>query len=185
MASSLIHSTVVPCRSLLIDIKGTRRAMLGPPEEMHKRVELLNIFYDICESYFSWRFRKYGDFQCLTFSDSCYTEVYCEPPSDSELVKDACELAERLTLKNMLPRLYLSKGYSARRDLSLVRTASGIFHSFGAGDAITKVFDAEGSHFEGIVFAESSMVHTTAENEWSSLGKLRTVFESGEFVRII
>lgn len=142
------------------------------------------------DPYFCQHYRKFGDFQYTTFSDSCYVEIYSEFPSNLSIVEAGVEMMRTLNNYSVAARAFVASGHTLRRNASLVdtrrrRERSIIFHAVGVGSAILKAFEGEESHFEGKVFVEASLYDNGVSGRFPNLGDFRSVRGSAEFVRLV
>jgi len=185
--TSLFPTKKIPCRSLLLDAKGTRSKM----QNLDALVMHMTRFYEVCEAFFCWKFRELADYQCTTFSDTCYVEVYNEPPSNMSLAAWAIELTQLLEKKDVVVRSFVTTGYTLRRNGSLLPPLAGrngrplVFHAAGVGTALLKAFEGEESHFTGKLFVEKALYDTPMRGKYESLGEFRSLRGSADFVRLL
>ena len=175
----IIKAKKIKCLSVLIDLKGTKSLL---KDNEYDYIKKINEFYNVVESFFSYRATNFGDFLAITFSDSFYIEIY-NPESSKKKSFSASShkdsgyelellLAEIINLVSLIDsrgfkvRIFCSLGYTYRRVFQNTFAITiqkneflkpGLIHLFGFGNCMKNVFEAESGHFKGIFFVDEQL----------------------------
>lgn len=179
--SPLLYSKKSDSRAILIDMKGTKNIMRGDLDEL---IEKMNLFYTICEGIYLNKSDKLGDFFCVTFSDTCYSEFYTEPPFNIQLLELTIDIIEKLTKVNIVSRCIMSKGYTIKRYQSLLPENKFINNLFGVGTTVLKAFEGEESHFKGTIYLERELYDAEIKNKYNVILEEQSCRNNVTFYRI-
>lgn len=178
---SLIDSKKIYSRAILIDMKGTKNIMRGNLDELIKKMDR---FYTICEGIYLNKSDKLGEFFCVTFSDTCYSEFYTEPPFNIQLLELTIDIIAKLTKVDIISRCIISKGYTIKRYQSLLPENKFINNLFGVGTTVLKAFEGEESHFKGTIYLGKELYDNEIKNKYNIISEEQSCRNNGTFYRI-